>query len=77
MIYDQEQIKAARIHIGASLRDHRIKEKLTIADVQKLSGLRFETIKAIESGESGYTMDSALQYAYCTGYFTYPNLKTT
>ena len=48
--------------IGRYLRDTREEKGISLYRVSKSSGLRFETIKAIESGEKNYSMDSLLAY---------------
>lgn len=48
--------------IGRYLRDTREEKGISLYRVSKSSGLRFETIKAIESGGKNYSMDSLLAY---------------
>lgn len=48
--------------IGRYLRDTREEKGISLYRVSKSSGLRFETIKSIESGEKNYSIDSLLAY---------------
>lgn len=57
--------------IGRYLRDTREEKGISLYRVSKSSGLRFETIKAIESGAKNYSMDSLLAYIAAIDVFFY------
>ena len=57
--------------IGRYLRDTREEKGISLYRVSKSSGLRFETIKAIESGEKNYSIDSLLAYIGAIDVFFY------
>jgi transcriptional regulator with XRE-family HTH domain len=58
---EQETVNIARQLVGQYLREVREGKNMTIYAVEKASGLDLRQIKAIESGESSYTIDSFIR----------------
>jgi len=59
---DKRVLEEGRKQIGKYLQDKRKRKEITTYQITQNTGLRFETIKAIESGSANYAIDSFLTY---------------
>lgn len=62
--------------LGQRLRDFREKRGLTAYKVAKDGGIRIEQVRAVESGETNYTVDALLGYVMGCGLYMYFAEKT-
>lgn len=67
--------ESAREVLGDFLRSNREEQKLTMYRVCQDSGIRLETLKAIESGTMSYNIDSLLSYIEATNLYIFFSQK--
>lgn len=67
--------ESAREVLGDFLRSNREEQKLTMYRVCQDSGIRLETLKAIESGSQSYNIDSLLTYIEATNLYIFFSQK--
>ena len=64
---ETEEMRKARAELGAQLRQFRKKTGVSKYAITRNGGIHINTINAMETGSSTYTIDSLLRYLAETG----------